>query len=116
MTEIITQYIERFIDAAEKELRQDGLSKEEIQLFSKSFRETSGEQFALARTLKDTDVSDIEEFIDDMLRLTISRMKDEKIKEVADNLWGLRAEQRLELLERKEKENPGDVIEFKKPR
>lgn len=119
MNDIFKSGMEKFLESAREELRQTGFEKKEIDAFSDFFRHVYQEELELREKFKGTEPIELEEFVDDVLRLTISRLEMDKggveLKELAGQLWGFRAEQRLERLERKTEGESGKIVEFKRP-
>jgi len=115
MSEITKKYLESFLKLAKKNLRENSVTEDKIKKFSDVFLERAELEIQMAEKFKPELIDDVEEFTDDVLRLTISDLdpSDTVLIEATGNLWGLRAEKALEGLERKEKGQSGHLLEFK---
>ena len=116
MNDIFTKALDKFLEAVELDLRKTELDDSKISIFLDSYKKTFHEEFEIYKQYKGVEPTELEEFIDDALRMTISKLEDAELKDTAEVLWALRAEQRLERLENREEGEAGEIIAFKKPR
>ena len=116
MNDIFAKALDKFLEAVEQDLRKTELDDFKIRVFLDSYKKTFHEEFEIYKQNKGVYPTELEELIDDTLRMTISKLEDAELKDTAEVLWALRAEQRLERLEDREEGESGEIIEFKKPR
>jgi hypothetical protein len=114
VSEVFKEYTEDFLRLAEKELEDVGIGAPNIEVFLKSFRAVYTEEITFAEQGQGGYFEDVDEFIDDVLRRAISRLDDRELENDLGVLWGLRAGERVERLERKQSGKSGGVIEFEK--
>ena len=116
MNDIFTKALDKFLEAVELDLRKTELDDFKIGVFLDFYKKTFQEEFEIYKQNKGVYPTELEELIDDTLRMAISKLEDAELKDAAEVLWALRAEQRLERLEDREEGESGEIIEFKKPR
>ena len=116
MNDIFTKALDKFLEAVELDLRKTELDDFKIGVFLDFYKKTFHEEFEIYKQNKGVYPTELEELIDDTLRMAISKLEDAELKDTAEVLWALRAEQRLERLENREEGESGEIIEFKKPR
>ena len=116
MNDIFTKALDKFLEAVELDLRKTELDDFKIGVFLDFYKKTFHEEFEIYNQNKGVYPTELEELIDDTLRMAISKLEDAELKDTAEVLWALRAEQRLERLENREEGEAGEIIAFKKPR
>jgi len=116
MNDIFAKALDKFLEAVEQDLRKTELDDFKIRVFLDSYKKTFHEEFEIYKQNKGVYPTELEELIDDTLRMAISKLEDAELKDTAEVLWALRAEQRLERLENREEGEAGEIIAFKKPR
>ena len=114
VSEAFKKYTEDFLSLAEKELGYTGVEDLDIKAFSESFRAVYAEEIMLCEQGQGSCLENVDDFVDGILSRAIGRLNKKALKDVMGVLWGLRAEEREERLERKQSGKAGDVVEFGK--